>query len=274
MIKDIQELNFPSYATMSAATVSLQDMGEKTITSQIKIDGQITPDFSFDWEVVFKGEKYIMPLRQPQGSKDNTSLNSVIDLTFQHWAIYQLKRWFFFTLQPVESGTAIADKYIASVMLNLGDFCDLFSQVLSYYYGDKITLDLNPDWQYKSEPTAISISYSYLWDVLIKLYELFAVRWQIEPNGSPDKYIIKVGYPTTEQSHIFEYGFQGGLLKLERQVQNDNIRNMLLGRGGEKNLPYRYFKNVDEENKSFPADPDWIEELANVYGTHIKIPRL
>ncbi|WP_290144984.1 hypothetical protein [Muribaculum intestinale] len=273
MIPAIQELNFPKidgkqYATLSHATVNLADMGEKTISTQVKIDGDIVPDFSQDWEVAFQGEKYIMPLRQPQGAKENTSLNSTIDLTFQHWAIYQLKRWMFFTVQPVETGTAVADKYIADVILNLGDFCNLFGQVLRHYYGDTITIDLNPDWDHKQEASPIAISHSYIWDVLIKLYELFAVRWSIEPNGDSSHYVIKVGYPTTEVDHIFEYGFEGGLLKVERQVQSEDIRNMLLGRGGEKNIPKYYFKRSPDEEK-WRSDPDWIEELANIYFTNL-----
>lgn len=265
MIREITELNFPSYATLAKATVTLKHMGDKTITSQVSIDGQIAPDFSYDWEVLFKGEKYIMPLRKPQASKGNDSLSSKIDLTFKHWAQYQLSRWFFFTLQPDVAGVAVADKYNASVSLNLKDFCDLFGQLLDHYFDGAITIDLNPEWAYSQEQTFVEINYSYLWDVLIKLNELYDVVWEIVPNGSPDKYIIKVGYDNDELDHIFEYGFEGGLLKVERQVQDDNIRNMLLGRGGEKNLPYRYFKNVDPKNDSFPADPDWIYELANVY---------
>ena len=109
-----------------------------------------------------------------------------------------------------------------------------------------------------------------MWDVLIQFYDLWAVRWQIEPNGSTDKYVIKVGYPVSEVGHIFEYGFKGGLLKVERQVQDDNIRNMLLGRGGEKNLPYRYFKDIDPDNPSFPADPDWIPELRSIYFSELR----
>lgn len=247
-------------------------MGEKTIATQIKINGDITPDFSYDWEVVFQGEKYIHPLRTPQATKENTSLNSTVDLTFQHWAVYQLKRQYFFTVQPIESGTVIADKYIASVKLSLGDFCTLLGQVLQYYYGDKITIDLNPQWEYSADPTGVEISNSYMWDVLVKLYELYAVRWAIEPAPDNDnettdgeRYVIKVGYAATELSHIFEYGFEGGLLKVERQVQSEEIRNMIRGRGGEKNLPYRYFKNTDPANPTFPKDPDWIPELANVY---------
>lgn len=281
MIPDIEELNFPKidgeqYATLTQATVTLQDMGDKTITSQVKIDGEITPNFSYDWAVAFKGEKYIMPLRRPQGAKDNTSILSSIDLTFQHWAIYWLKQKYFFQYTSVDASTAIPDKFVVPLRLNLKDFCEYLDKVCSYWYGDKITVDFNDPathvngWEYDTEPTGIDISYSYVWDVLIKLYELYAVRWQIEPNGDIDHYVIKIGYPTAEVSQILKYGFEGGLLKVERQVQNDNIRNVIMGRGGEKNLPYRYFKKHDKDNASFSPDPDWIPELASVSFTELR----
>lgn len=251
-------------------------MGEKTISTQVKIDGDVVPDFSQDWEVAFQGERYIMPLRIPQGAKENTSLNSTIDLTFQHWAIYQLKRWTFVTMQPIDTGTAVADEEVASVQLNLKDFCDLFGQVLRYYYGDTITIDLNPAWQYDKSPTAIEINHSFIWDVLIDAFHgKYGVRWAIEPREDNDntvkggeRYVIKIGYPTTEVDHIFEYGFEGGLLKLERQVQSEDIHNMIKGRGGEKNIPKYYFKKSPDEEK-WRSDPDWIEELANIYFTNL-----
>lgn len=269
MIPDIKELNFPKkdgkqYATLTHATVSLADMGEKTITTQVKIDGNIVPDFSQGWAVEFQGEKYVMPLREPQGAKENTSLNATVDLTFQHWAIHELKRWFFFSLPAVETGTATPDKWVVPLQMNLGDFCRTFARVLEYWYGDTITLDLNPAWEYKKELTVIDINYSYCWDVLIKLHELYGVRWEIKPNGDSDHYVIRIGYPTVEVGHIFEYGFEGGLLKVERQVQSMEIRNMMLGRGGEKNLPLRYFKDTDPKNKDFRPDPDWVEELKDM----------
>lgn len=278
LIPDIKELNFPKkdgkqYASLSQAEVKIEDMGERTISSTLKIDGNIAPDFSFDWEVEFQGEKYIMPLRIPQGAKENTSLNSTIDLTFQHWAIYQLKRWPFVTIQQIVAGTYLADEEEASVSLNLKDFCTLFGQVLEYYYGNAITIDLNPEWEYDSTATVISISHTKIWNVLSEtLYDKFGVRWVIEaaPDNSntakgSEKYIIKVGYPASEVDHIFEYGFEGGLLKVERQVQSEEIRNVLKGRGGDTNIPFRYFKNTDPDNPDFLPDPDWVEELANIY---------
>lgn len=246
-------------------------MGEKTIASQVKIDGDIAPDFTYDWEIAYKGEKYIMPLRKPQGSKENTSLNAVIDLTFQHWAVYQLKRWWFATMADVDTNTAVADKYEASVSLNLRDFCNLFAKVLKHYYGETIAIDLNPNLN-NSEVVNVSISHSYIWDVLTKLHELYGVRWEIvaSENNShlhgAERYVIRVGYETNEVSHIFEYGFEGGLMKVERQVQSEDIRNMLMGRGGSENLPKYYFKQVPESEKErYHQDPDWMPELANIY---------
>lgn len=282
MIPDIKELNFPKkdgkqYATLTQATANIADMGEKTITSQVKIDGEIVPDFSFDWEVEFQGEKYIMPLRIPQGAKENTSLNSTIDLTFQHWAIYQLKRWTFITIQQIAAGTYLPDEEVATVSLNLGDFCTLFGQVLDYYYNGAITIDLNPAWQYDNAATVITISHTKIWNVLIDaFYDKYGVRWEIKAASDNsntvkggEKYVIRVGYPTTEVDHIFEYGFEGGLLKVERQVQSEEIRNMLKGRGGDTNIPFRYFKNTDPNNPDFRPDPDWVEELANVPFTNL-----
>lgn len=278
MIPDIKELNFPKkdevqYATLTQASAIIADMGEKTITTQVKIDGDIVPDFSYDWEVEFQGEKYIMPLRIPQGTKQNTSLSTSIDLMFQHWAIYQLKRWPFVTLQHIAAGTYLPNEEEASIILNLGDFCKLFGQVLEYYYGGKISIDLNTEWEYDSKPTAITISHTKIWNVLTEtLFDKYGVRWEIKAAEDNDntteggeKYVIRVGYPTRVIDHIFEYGFEGGLLKVERQVQSDEIRNILKGRGGDTNIPFRYFKNIDSNNPDFSADPDWVEELSDIY---------
>lgn len=276
MIEAIKEINLPSYATLSKATVTLNDMGDRTITTEIKIDGATTPDFSYDWEVEFKGERYIQPLRKPQALKDNQSLKSTISLTFYHWAIYQLKRDFFVELASTQAGTAFADKYIVPLAVNLEEFVVAFNNVLSYYFPDgKIYGVLNPDWEYDSERQYVDINYSYLWDVLQKTHELFNVRWSIEKDNNGN-YAIRFGYPAGELTHVFEYGFEGGLLKVERQVQDTNIRNKILGRGGSKNLPYLYFKDYDkyplggDGNQGMIPDPDAIPELANIYFTELR----
>lgn len=271
MIGAIKEINFPEYATLESANVSLADMGEKTITATIKVDGDVTPKF-FDpyWEVEFQGERYVQPLRKPQGSKENTSLNSSIELTFQHKAIYELKRRWWFSYTNFQSGIATPDKWVVKLALSLEDFVIDLEQILRYWYGDIITVKLNPSWECKPDKIAIDFSYSYIWDVLVSLYENYGARWKIVPKGDADHYEIQIGVEEAESDHIWEYGFEGGLLKVERQVQSDDIRNMLWGRGGEQNLPYRYFKDEDKYTEGFEADPDWVPELANIYFTELR----
>lgn len=263
MIPDIKELNFPSYATLSRATVSLNDMGERVITTQVKIDGDIKPDFSYNWEVEFKGEKYIHSLRSPQALKDNTSICSKIDLTFQHWVVYELKRHYFVELTSIKSGTAIPDKYIASLGLSVSDFVTAFQNVLDYYYKGAIKIQLNPDVEYSQDRAFMNISYSYIWEVLQEFYNVYGVRWYIKGDT------IYVGYPVDNISHIFEYGYENGLISIERQVQDTNIRNILLGRGGSTNLPQYYFKNAPE-GSLYASDPDAIPELEYVFFSELR----
>lgn len=263
MIPQIKEINFPEYATLSTATASLVDMGDKTITAQVKIDGSIVPDFSYDWEIEFQGERYIHPLREPQASKGNESISSVIDLTFYHKGIYALKRHFFVSTAETEAGTIMADNYIVPLAMNIGKFVEYLNTVLKLYYGNTYLVDLNPEYEYdETDIKYIDINYTKIWDIFTQFYEWFGVRWTLETHDY--QYTFKVGYPSREVSHIFQYGFEGGLLKFERQVQDAEIRNQMFGRGGSQNLPYRYFKNVDPNNTSWKADPDWIPELASI----------
>ena len=272
MIPQIKEINFPEYATLSTATASLVDMGDKTITAQVKIDGAITPDFSYDWEIEFQGERYIQPLRKPQASKGNESISSIIDLTFYHKGIYDLKRYFFVSTVELEAGTLMADNYIVPLRLNIAEFVAYLNNVLKYYYGDTYKVFLNPDYEYdETDRKDIDINYTKIWDVITNIYEWFGVRWAWDTQSEDvEYYSIKIGYPSAEVSHIFEYGFEGGLLKFERQVQNAEIANVIFGRGSSENIPYRYFKNKSEDNPTFPADPDWIPELENIYFANLR----
>lgn len=268
MIPGIKEINFPAYATLSNATAALAEMGDRTITTQVKIDGDVVPSFD-GWELEFRGERFVLQIKDPQASKDNTTRNSIIDLTFYSWAILQLKRYFMFSVTQTATGVVMADKYEASVNLNLTNFCDLLNKVLEYYFHGKIYVDRNPE--VTAPEVFVEMSYSLIWEVMQQIYEWYDVRWRIEYVPATDSYAIRVGYPAKViDDHDFEYGYDGGLMRFERQVQSDDITNILLGRGGERNVPYRYFKATDPANPEWTADPDAVPELANVYFDRIR----
>lgn len=268
MIPGIQEVNFPQYATLSNATATFVDMGERTISTDVKIDGDVVPNFE-GWELTFRGERFVLNVKDPQAVKDNSSIRSTVSLIFHSWPVLQLKRFFMFTVQTTATGQVTADKYNASVMLSLTDFCALMNQVLTYYFHGKIYIDLATG--VTSEAALMEINYAYIWDVIQKIFETYSVKWRIEYVSNTDSYAIRVGYEDAViDDHDFEYGFEGGLMRFERQVQDEDIRNILLGRGGTQNVPYRYFKDTDPQNPDWAADPDYVPELANVYFDRIR----
>lgn len=272
MIPQIEEINFPEYATLSTATATLVDMGERTISTQVKIDGSIVPDFSYDWEIEYRGERYIHPLRKPQATKSNESIQSVIDIVFHHWATYQLKRHFFTQIEVLESGTLMPNNYVYTIGLSLSDFIVALASNLEYYYKGKIKVSLNDSSKapYSEDKVEWSLNYTNIWDALLQLNEKHDVRWQWAYDKDSDVYTIEVGYDAVEVTHIFEYGYEKGLTKIERQVQDAEIQNQMFGRGGSQNLPYRYFKNIDPNNPEWKADPDWIPELEDIYFSELR----
>lgn len=265
MIPGITEVNFPAYATLHEATISIEEMGGRVITTQVKIDGDVVPDFaSTEWSLRYEGELFKLNTHTPQARKDTTTRCSLIDLTFESFPIAELKRFFFVELSEVQVGTMIVDKYIASLRLNAANFITAFNRVLAYYFDDLFEIRIASGTTLSDEVKDVSIEYSYLWDVLPSLYDVYGLVWSLsESNG---KYIITAGNTVDAiPDHVFQYGFNGGLTRIERQLQDADIYNQLLGRGGEKNIPYRYFKKTDPNNEIWAADPDACAELENVY---------
>ena len=269
MIPAISEINFPSYATLNQATVSLQDMGERVITAQVKIDGDIVPDFT-GWELEFKGERFVLTTDSPHATKDNSSACFTAELTFKSWVIEQLKMYFFVQMASTDpsnpNANVVADKYNASLRLSFEDFVTAFNKTLNHYYAGEIEMEYDTSKTYSTDVVDVELSYTKIWDFLAnEFYDKYGFRWYITYDESASKYKIMVNFDAEEIEHIFQYGYDGGLIKFERQVEDEDIENVILGRGGEKNLPYRYFKKRDQDNPEWAPDPDAIPELENIY---------
>lgn len=252
-------------ATLHQATVTFEEMGERTIKTQVRIDGSIVPSFD-GWELDFRGETFVLPTLKPQATKDNSTRNALVDLEFTSAPVNELKRYFFAEMTEIEVGTIIIDKYVASLRLSLTDFVTAFNRVLNYYFPDGRFVMQLASGADDGELKDFEIDYLYIWDVLQKLYDVYNVSWRFSTQN--DVTTIMVGYTPEaigDDVHIFQYGFNGGLLSFERHVEDTDIYNVLLGRGSEKNLPYRYFKKTDPFNPIWNPDPDAIPELSSVY---------
>lgn len=263
----LERLKVPEYAQIERATVSMSDMGAMQIEAEMRIDRGVKPDFGEDWALGCMGARYIHTSRAPEAEKGVDSLESTVRLQFVHEAVLELRRYWFVDVVTLDSGVVVADKYVVPISLTLGGFADLLGKVLAHYYGGRIGCRLTDAARARAsaEPITIEISYTYIWDLLQKIYEYYGERWSIIEGEAEGSYVIEIGGDAPEIGHIFEYGFEGGLMKVRRSPQSTEIKNKLWGRGGEKNLPYRYFKDVDPQNPKFRGDPDWVPELRNAY---------
>ena len=262
MIQEITETGFQSGVTLNNATVTLTDMGERTISADVKIAGGAS--IGDDAYLTFRGEKFVPVVKDPQALKNNEKVPHVVSVNFQSYVIAELKRYWFF--KTPETGTdVIIDTYTYPIGLNLSDFVTLFNQVLSHYYGTEIVMDASGvDMSQHAEAVYIEIDYTTVWEVLQQVYEKYEVRWKItQSNGV---YTIALSNASDNISHVFSYGYDGGLTHIERQVQNEDIRNKIFGRGVDTNLPFYYFKRVPVGDTSgYQSDPDALYELKDFY---------
>lgn len=222
------------------------DMGESSISATVSFDEE--QNFHPDWYVIYNGEKFRLGVRKPTGKKDTSSLSTTYTLVFKSER-EDLKRYTFMDFVELGTGNPQPSSYNVSLYATLSEFVDRFNTNLRYYMGSRWQMVLPVD--YVEDGNAISVAFdnASLWDVLIKVYEIFGVRWVIRSAG--DILQIQVGFQEVEIEHVFEYGKGNGLVSVERNNALERIITRLRGRGSERNLPADYFHTGDPDTNSF-----------------------
>lgn len=234
------------------------DMGESTITATVKFDQVM--QFHPDWYVLLNGEKYKLGITEPSGKRSTTRINVEYTLTF-HSSREDLKRYTFMDFVEYGSGNPQPSQHTFSLQAcTLGQLVNRFNINLQHYLGSLWTMELSKD----ADPSVVadlSFDKASLWDVLLKLYNDYGVRWTIRSN---EGYMtILVGEDATELQTIFEYGKGNGLISVERTNPTERIVTRLRGKGSEKNLPANYFHAA---TSAFPiADPDTNSILQGIF---------
>ena len=222
------------------------DMGESSLSATISFDKE--QNFHPDWYVIYNGEKFRLGVRKPTGKKDTSSLSTTYTLVFKSER-EDLKRYTFMDFVELGTGNPQPSSYMVSLYATLSEFVDRFNINLSYYMGERWKMVLPSDYIEDGKFVSITFDNMSLWDVLLKVYEIWSVRWRIVAQNSVLN--IQVGFPADEINHIFEYGKDNGLVSIERNNSLERIITRLRGRGGEKNLPASYFHSGDPDTNSF-----------------------
>ena len=238
------------------------DMGESNIELELKLSADVTHEFDLRWYVVYKGEKFYLRTKKPQGNKDTTSLLYTYTLLFRSQR-EDLKRYTFlnFTDLGDNNSTNIPNSYDFTFYGTITEFKDRFNLNCTYYFGANVwQMIISDNYTVPEGNITVNCSNASLWDMLLQVYELFGVRWKIVSLDSV--MTVMVAYPDVVLSHLFDY--RDGLTSIERVNPYDDIYTRMRGKGSSRNLPVRYFKNA-MSNSSFAGDPDANALLANMY---------
>lgn len=233
-----------------------------TVKHPSKFIGEDVPDIAnfADCYIIYDNERYDIASIKPTGSKDNTSLDYTYELTFKG-AEEQLTRRKVRDLALVEVDNYVSQGTNFSVFASLTQFKELIEKNLKYYFGsewDIVVLSTSTD------SVRVDVSNTTLFELLAKTYEYFGLRWKVEGKT------ITIGYEPEQIEHIFDYGKEGGLVKITRTGQDASIVNRLTGGGGTRNLPQNYFT---DRYSDFAPDPNPISDKANIRNLMPKVFR-
>ncbi len=236
-----------------------QDMGEAIFTASISIAADIDPAFSDDgsWAVSFNGETFTLKSFSPPGQKDNTSLRYQYDLTFVSEREI-LKHRLFATFVQLSDGSLQIFSQTLPFVADLKQFVDRFNQNLQYNFGSQWRMEVYSDLPMPEDMVTVQANNASIWAVLTQMFDLYGVRWHIESVAG--QMVIRVGYPSAEISHIFEYA--DGLTSIQRSNPSEDIYTRLYGRGGTRNIPQWYYK---DDRDGFDGDPDYNPNLDTGY---------
>lgn len=270
-INDIRfSTDFPQWAKPEQMDVSFVDMSDASVSYSIQVPANIEHAFSLDWWIEVRGERFYNSTLKPNGFKDASKLSYNYTLIFNSERSV-LKRYIWVDIDR-NSGVPLIKSYLNIFKLTLSQFVDKLNDNLTFYgLSNRWKIEVDATIKAREEQVMVNVENAFLWDVLQQTTTLYGeiARWNIEPIG--DKLVIKIGFPAIEINHIFEYGGdtpdgQGGLVKIERSLDTEKLTTILAGRGGERNIPERYFESAGD---NFPGDPD-----ANTYTASLNLKNL
>ena len=231
-------------------TFSESVMGESTISLTLYVEPTKVETFGTDYFVTYAGNKYYLKTKLPTGQKSTDSLMYEYTLVFTDVS-YQLRRRIVRDLATTADDTLVSKGTAFQLYGNFNTYKQLLEKNLTYSVGAAWAIDVKTGTP-NINSVMMDINNLYIWDLLLKSYEYFGVRWTIELVD--DINTIKFGYDTTNILHTFKY--KDGLSKIVRSAEADASFNRISGTGGTRNIPINYFSN---RNTNYPADPNPID---------------
>lgn len=214
------------------------DMSDSTVSCNVLLQDGVS--FHPDWYVLHEGVRYKLGIRKPTGKKDTSSLDTQYSLVF-HSPLRDFRRYPFGNYVEIGEGNPQPISYDVHLYCTITEFVARFNANL---FGLNWEMVLPEDFVDDGKYYSVDFDNASLYDVLVKLYDIFSLRWSFQGNK------IQFGFAPVEVEHIFEYGKNNGAVSVERNNETEMIVTRLRGRGSSKNLPEDYFHNGDPDTNA------------------------
>lgn len=248
---------------IGAYSYSEEDMGKASFTCDLYASQEIVPGFSFNWKLELNGERFVLKTLMPAAIKDTSSVEYKYTVVFSSER-EDLSR---FPFANLVSGTQPAVSYDFGFVGDIAQFAERFNLNLASNLGDRWIMIVSEGVTSSSE--TVQCDNIKLFALLQKVYEIYGLRWRIYYDAVLEKMVILIINEQTdaiEISHEFEYGYQKGLIEIERTNSTENVTTRLSGLGGTKNVPPSYFHPAVS---IYAADPDRNEHTDLTYYTNV-----
>ena len=210
--------------------------------------------------VEYEGERYNISSSKPTAEKSNASIDYIYNIILKGEED-ELTRRKVRNLAKAGIDNFISQGTIFSIYADINQFKQLLDNNLKYYFGSKWTINLAP---VESERVFVDVNNIYVWDLLLKIYEYYGLRWFIRNKT------IYIGHEPDVIQHVFDYGGDSGLVKITRTAPDTELINRLTGVGGSRNIPVNYFTN---RYAGFPVDPNPINTVVDIKNLMPKVFR-
>ena len=266
---------------VNAFVFSENEMADASITLDLILPSDVTPEFDRFWYVDFRGERFYLSTLKPTCVKNTESLQYTYTLVFKSQRA-DLERYEFANFVSASSVPQVVS-YDFSLPLTVAQFVERMNINLNYYFGSGVwQMILDPEYEDNLNPViydgistvTVSFSRQSLWSVLTGLYDVFGLRWSIA--SELGIMTIRLGKTPVLLDHTFEYGKDNGLTAIERINQQAPVYTRLSGRGSDRNLPYRYFKPAgsgyleDPDNNTFTENIPYSNLMTASYRLYVK----
>ena len=258
-IDGINDIPFPSEAeqvTITSFKYEANRMaGAPTITATVKHRLCLDDLWTDNVYGTFNGEKYfIRNVPSSSKSNDDTRYEHSVELLSEREILNHV-----YFIDAVQ-GDSTEDVYKTNTtkfqfMGNIHEFVNRLNASLQY---SNLDYSVVVDSGISSEDKLVSFEDKYILEAMQEIFNTYEIPYYFVGK------VIHIGYTDNAITHVFKYGHDEALLKINKNNANYQVINRITAVGSSDNIPYYYPNESDDRAAIIASGKKWITPSQNL----------